>query len=168
MDPDCIEQDRRAVAAVVITRCTQVLPRPDAARIAAYVPLRTEPASLDLLDGLVRLGAEVIVPVLLPDNDLDWRVWQGSGSDDGDRLGVDAVASAAVVLVPALAVDRAGIRLGRGGGSYDRALARVPAGVPKVALVYADEVLASVPREPWDLPVSAVATPAGWTEVCGK
>lgn len=148
----------------MISRCRDVLPSLDGRRIAAYLPLRTEPASTALLDGLVGLGAEVIIPVLLPDNDLDWEVWNGGGT----RLGVDAIASAVLVLVPALAVDRTGVRLGRGGGSYDRALARVAAGVPTVALLYDDEVVPSVPREPWDVPVSAVATPTGWTDLRGK
>ena len=63
--------------------------------------------------------------------------------------------------MPALAVDGAGIRLGRGGGSYDRALARVPAGVPVVALLFPDEILPALPREPHDHPVTAALTPAG-------
>src|SRR5258708_85847 len=59
--------------------------------------------------------------------------------------GVTAVTSADLVIVPALAVDRRGRRLGRGGGSYDRALARVGAAVPTVALIYDGELLDEVP-----------------------
>ncbi len=82
-------------------------------------------------------------------------------------LGVDAVRSVDALLVPALAVDAAGSRLGRGGGSYDRALARVPAGTPVAALLFDDEVLAldAVPRDAWDRPVTAVVTPSGWRDV---
>jgi 5-formyltetrahydrofolate cyclo-ligase len=63
--------------------------------------------------------------------------------------------------VPALLVDRSGMRLGRGGGSFDRALGRVAAGVPVVALVYDGEIVERVPREPHDRSVTAALTPRG-------
>ena len=68
------------------------------------------------------------------------------------------------MLVPALAVDAAGRRLGRGGGSYDRALARVGPLVPLIALIYDDELVEHVPAEGHDVPVRATARPrAGLT-----
>ena len=80
---------------------------------------------------------------------------------DGDLLGVDSLAEADLVLVPALAVGADGTRLGRGGGSYDRALARVPADRPVVALLYDGELLPGVPAEAHDRRVTAVVTPSG-------
>jgi 5-formyltetrahydrofolate cyclo-ligase len=77
----------------------------------------------------------------------------------GARLGPSAVADADVVLVPALAVDAHGARLGRGGGSYDRALARVAPGRAVVALLYDGEVHLTVPSEPHDRPVTMAVTP---------
>jgi 5-formyltetrahydrofolate cyclo-ligase len=74
--------------------------------------------------------------------------------------GPGTVARADIVLVPALAVDARGYRLGRGGGSYDRALARVGARVPTIALLYDDELLPSLPTEPHDQRVRLVARPA--------
>ena len=74
--------------------------------------------------------------------------------------GRDAVARAALVLVPALAVDGSGNRLGRGGGSYDRALARVGARVPVIALLNDGELIDHVPTEPHDRPVPMVALPS--------
>lgn len=68
------------------------------------------------------------------------------------------------MLLPGLAVDGAGMRLGRGGGSYDRVLARLAAAGAHpslVVLLYEDEVVARVPAEPHDHPVDAVVTPAG-------
>jgi 5-formyltetrahydrofolate cyclo-ligase len=65
------------------------------------------------------------------------------------------------VLVPGLAASPTGMRLGRGGGSYDRALGRVPVGTFTCALLYDDEVDRDVPTEPHDRAVSAVATPSG-------
>ena len=129
--------------------------------IAAYVPLRTEPGSVELLDELTSQGVRVLVPELLDDRDLDWQAWPVSGR----TLGVAAIAEADAVLVPALAVAADGTRLGRGGGSYDRALARVAGELPVAALLYSDELLHSVPREAWDLPVTAVVTPDGWLDL---
>jgi 5-formyltetrahydrofolate cyclo-ligase len=110
-----------------------------------------------LLDGFLARGAWVLVPVLLDDRDLDWAPWPS-----GAPLGVEAIASVEVALVPALAVSRRGVRLGRAGGSYDRALTRVRPGVPIVALVYDDEIVSDVPSDPWDVPVTAAITPSGW------
>ena len=73
--------------------------------------------------------------------------------------GVAGISSADLVLVPALAVDLSGSRLGRGGGSYDRALARVGAAVPTIALLYDSELLDEVPAGPHDQRVRAVAQP---------
>ncbi len=71
------------------------------------------------------------------------------------------MAGADVVLVPGLAVAPDGMRLGRGGGSYDRALARVPVDTFTCVLLHDDEVGLEVPREPHDRPVTAVVSPAG-------
>jgi len=142
-----------------------------AATVAAYVSVGTEPGTTVLLDLLVAAGKRVIVPVLLADNDLDWSAYDGPASlaparrgllePVGPPLGVDAVATADVVLVPGLAASADGLRLGRGGGSYDRALARVPLGTFTCVLLYDDELLPAVPAEPHDRPVAAAATPGG-------
>ena len=99
---------------------------------------------------LVDQGKRVVLPVLLADNDLDWAPYSGPESvvpagrgllePVAPRLGPDSIATADVVLVPGLAVSGAGDRLGRGGGSYDRALGRVPVGTPVVVLLHDGEV----------------------------
>ena len=142
-----------------------------AATVAAYVSIGTEPGTGPLLDGLLELGRRVIVPVVLPDLDLDWAVYDGPDSlararrgllePTGPRLGLEAVATADVVLTPGLAVDRPGMRLGQGGGCYDRALARVPVGTFTCTLLYDDELIDAVPTAPHDRPVTAVVTPIG-------
>ncbi|HEX4977927.1 MAG TPA: 5-formyltetrahydrofolate cyclo-ligase [Nocardioides sp.] len=142
-----------------------------AATVAAYVSVGTEPGTGPLLDALTAAGKRVLLPVLLPDGDLDWAVYGGPASLAPARLGLlepvgprggpGAVATADAVLVPALAVDRFGVRLGRGGGSYDRALGRVPAGTFVCALLYDDELLDEVPRDDHDRTVTAVVTPRG-------
>jgi 5-formyltetrahydrofolate cyclo-ligase len=142
-----------------------------AATVAAYVSVGSEPGTGLLLDALVDAGKRVIVPVLLADNDLDWAVYSGPRSlapagrgllePLGPRLGVDAVVGADVVLVPALAVSSAGDRLGRGGGSYDRVLARVSPDTPVAVLLHDDEVGLPVPTDPHDVRVGFALTDAG-------
>lgn len=143
----------------------------DVRRCAAYVSFGTEPGTEALRAQLQAAGVGVLLPALLPDRTLDWAVDEGPDrlaagphglrEPTGPRLGAAAIATADLVLVPALAVDRGGNRLGRGGGSYDRALAHVPAGTPVLAVVYAEEVLDAVPVERHDRPVSGALTPAG-------
>jgi len=141
-----------------------------AATVAAYISIGTEPGTGPLIDQLAAMGRRVILPVVLPDLDLDWAVYEGPDSLErrrgllepvGRRLGPEAVATADVVLTPGLAVDRTGMRLGRGGGCYDRALGRVPVGTFVCTLLYGDEVVEEVPSAAHDRPVTAVVTPAG-------
>lgn len=142
--------------------------------VAAYVSVGAEPGTRPLLDALLAGGVRVLLPVLLADNDLDWATYTGPGrlapatrgllEPTGARLGPQAVCEASVVLLPGLAVDRRGLRLGRGGGSYDRVLARLAlAGArPLLAtLLYEHELLEQVPAEPHDRPVDAAVTPSG-------
>ena len=144
--------------------------------VAAFVGVRTEPPTLGLLDALRDRGVRVLLPVLEPDLDLDWAVYAGPGEladgrlgmrePAGPRLGRDAIAQADLVLAPALAIDRAGRRLGQGGGSYDRALPRTAARV--VAVVFDDELVDEIPVEPHDRPVDGALTPTGGLRWCGE
>ncbi|WP_327117626.1 5-formyltetrahydrofolate cyclo-ligase [Streptomyces sp. NBC_01341] len=161
--------------ASVLASTAAVLPELAGARtVAAYVSVGREPGTHVLLDLLRARGVRVLLPVLMADNDLDWGVFEGADrlvpagrgllEPDGPRLGPGAVLEADAVLLPGLAVDGRGMRLGRGGGSYDRVLARLSAAGAHPALVvllYDDEVVARVPEEPHDHPVDAVVTPAG-------
>ncbi|MEU1176745.1 5-formyltetrahydrofolate cyclo-ligase [Streptomyces sp. NPDC005820] len=165
-------------AAVALAGHALELPELAHARVvAAYVSVGTEPGTLALLDALRARGVRVLLPALLPDNDLDWGAYDGPGSlapvrhggrmellePVGERLGADAVTGADVVLLPGVAVDTRGMRLGRGGGSYDRVLARLDdagAHPSLVVLLYDNEVVEHVPEEPHDRPVRAVVTPS--------
>ena len=142
-----------------------------AATVAAYVSVGREPGTGPLLAGLAAAGKRVILPLLQPDDDLDWAVYRGPDSlvparrgllePVGTPLGLDAIGTADCVLVPGLAVDRTGLRLGRGGGSYDRALGRVPVGTFTCVVLHAGEVRDEVPADPHDRQVTAVVTEDG-------
>ncbi|WP_035748023.1 5-formyltetrahydrofolate cyclo-ligase [Glycomyces sp. NRRL B-16210] len=159
----------------------------EGAAVAAYRPFGSEPgAALEPeLPERLTVVYKVLVPVLLPDKDLAWAPVgvpepQGDHSNGGSAggspdpvgpeasaagsgggvLGPEAVGSVAAVIVPGLAVSHDGMRLGRGGGSYDRALARVGPEVPVVALLRDEEFGVAVPAEPHDRPVTGVITPS--------
>ncbi|MGW2037916.1 5-formyltetrahydrofolate cyclo-ligase [Streptomyces virginiae] len=169
---------RRTAAAALAVTALELPELAGAHTVAAYVSVGGEPGTRELLDALRAAGKRVLLPLLLADNDLDWAAYEGPGSlrevahpgkmrllePSGPALGPDAVARADAVLLPGLAVDGRGMRLGRGGGSYDRVLQRLEragAHPALVVLLYDDEVVARVPEEPHDHPVQAVATPSG-------
>lgn len=140
-----------------------------ARRVAAYVSMASEPGTGPLLQGLLDRGVEVIVPISLPDHTLDWVVHEpdatgtvsalGITEPDGPRLGSDALNSADLLIVPALAVDHAGNRLGRGAGYYDRALEHSTA--LRCALLFAGEIVEALPHDDFDVPVHMAITPTG-------
>jgi 5-formyltetrahydrofolate cyclo-ligase len=138
--------------------------------VAIYLSVGNEPGTGPLITVLRRRSITTMVPVLRASRDLDWAIasddhhvqgLRGTRQPDTPTLGPAAIADATIVLVPALAVDRQGNRLGRGGGSYDRALARVPNDRLVLAVVHDDEVLAAVPTEGHDRPVGGALTPSG-------
>lgn len=145
----------------------------DARTVTVYVGRGTEPGTSGLLDALAARGVRVLLPVLMDDMDLDWAEYTGADvlapsslprnssllEPTGRRLGPAAVAMADVVLAPGLAVGPDGVRLGFGGGCYDRALGRVDPATPVVVLLFDDELLDAVPAEPHDRPVLMAVTP---------
>jgi 5-formyltetrahydrofolate cyclo-ligase len=150
--------EREAAGRAIAAALASVLER--AGTVAAYVAVGSEPPTAPALE----LCTDVLLPVLLDDGDLDWArgelapTRRGLLEPTGPRHGVDAIAACDVVLVPALAADRAGNRLGRGGGSYDRALRRATG--LTIAVLYDEDLLDLVPVEPHDVAVEAVVTPS--------
>ncbi|CAN7320831.1 5-formyltetrahydrofolate cyclo-ligase [Knoellia sp. LjRoot47] len=132
--------------------------------VAAYEALRTEPPTAATISALATHGIRVLVPVTLPDNDLDWC---DAADERRMPLGPDSVSAAGLVLAPGLAADTAGTRLGRGGGSYDRALLRRGTGARVVVVLHPGELRdareAPLPRDGHDLPVDGVLTVDGTT-----
>ncbi|WP_291313499.1 5-formyltetrahydrofolate cyclo-ligase [Corynebacterium sp. UBA2622] len=140
-----------------------------AGNVAAYSPLPSEPGGPGLLPALSGACRTVFLPISLPGGVLAWGAHSETGSvagalgiaePGGARFTSRVLRSCDVVLAPALAVDKRGMRLGKGAGYYDRALA-VLEGVPVAALVYDDDVLDAVPHDDHDVPVDWVVTPGG-------
>lgn len=118
--------------------------------VAAYESLPSEPPTEALVAALSARGIRVMVPVTLPTWELDWRE-----AGTTEPLGLEAVARARVVFLPALAVDPAGTRMGKGKGCYDRTVPRTEA--LRVAVVHPWEVLDQpLPRDGHDQPVEWV------------
>jgi 5-formyltetrahydrofolate cyclo-ligase len=134
--------------------------------VTSYVAVPGEPPTAPLNAALQAHGIRVLVPITLPDLDLDWH---DVADATASPLGPDAVALADVVLAPGLAVDHHGTRMGQGGGCYDRALPRRRPGTPVVVVLHpgelVDEVGPALPRQPHDQPVDAVVTADGVTDL---
>ncbi len=141
--------------------------------VCAYVPVSAEPGSVGMLDALHRTGVRVLLPVAVTGDDgaalpLWWGEYRpgelvaarfGLLEPGGTRLPAAALAEAGLVLVPALAVDRRGVRLGRGAGFYDRSLPLRDPTARLIAVVRDDELLDEVPAEPHDVRMTDALTP---------
>lgn len=173
-------RDSKDLAEHALAAADQV--RPGASIVACYWSMPAEPGTDELIHRLIGRGTQVLVPRVAAGSQLEWLPAQAEGgtvtSDYGIREPINGphhlarLADCAVIYLPALAVDSRGIRLGQGGGYYDRALADVPGyasgGPVRIALVFADELLPSVPSAPHDVRVDATATPAGVTWITSR
>lgn len=129
--------------------------------VAAYEALGTEPPTAATMTALVARGIRVVVPITLPDNDLDW-----CDVTDERRmpLSPDTISAAGLILAPGLAVDLVGTRLGRGGGSYDRALARRQPDARALVVLHPGGLHnVRLPRDDHDQPVDGMLTVDGIT-----
>lgn len=147
---------------------------PEGSTIAAFLPLPTEPPILDGLACAHRAGHRVFVPVVLPQGQLAWVLWSpaaplatnalGISEPQGERLGPEAFLDADIRLVPALAYDIQGNRLGQGGGYYDRLLELLPAqelDASTLGVVFSREILDGLPHAEWDATLSYALTEHG-------
>ncbi|MFG1934498.1 5-formyltetrahydrofolate cyclo-ligase [Mycobacterium sp. NPDC048908] len=141
--------------------------------VCAYVPVGSEPGSVELIDSLLRRAVRVLLPVARHDAagvpmPLAWGEYRpgtlvparmGLQEPAEPLLGTTAIGTASVVLVPALAVDRSGVRLGRGAGFYDRSLPLAAVAARLVAVIRDDELVDRLPAEPHDVRMTHALTP---------
>ena len=145
----------------------------DGQTVCAYVPVGSEPGSIELIDSLYRRNVRVLLPVARNDTSgipqpLQWGQYRPGGLVEA-RFGLrepaepwlpaEAVATSSMVLVPALAVDRAGGRLGRGAGFYDRSLPLADPAARLIAVVRDVELVDRLPTEPHDVRMTHALTP---------
>jgi len=168
----CVADDVRAAEARLLSERLELLvSRRDT--VCAYVPVGTEPGSVEMLDMLLRRSARVLLPVARTTADgtpmpLRWGEYQRGALIPG-RWGLleppepwlpeSTLAEAGLVIVPALAVDHRGVRLGRGRGFYDRSLDGRSPTARLIAMVRDAEVVDELPAEPHDVPMTHALTP---------
>ncbi|MEU1984098.1 5-formyltetrahydrofolate cyclo-ligase [Nocardia sp. NPDC019395] len=137
--------------------------------VCAYVPVRGEPGSVAIAEALRAAGSRVLLPVTREPGPLYWGEYTGADTLRPARYGLlepagavlapETVASAQLILVPALAVDRRGVRLGQGAGYYDRTLGLADPTARLMVVVRDDEVVEWLPEEPHDIRMQWVLTP---------
>ena len=162
-----LQRDQRAfdedIPAALNQRLAELCLINGATKVAGYLPFGNEPDVELFLDWAIEEGIEILLPVANQDGSMHWVRFEGETTAGiygfEEAVGeVVEVHNIDLMIIPALAIDRQGNRLGKGKGYYDRALASLDE-VPKtVAVVYDDEVIETIPHEPHDHPVDAVAT----------
>ncbi|MCV7067719.1 5-formyltetrahydrofolate cyclo-ligase [Mycolicibacterium farcinogenes] len=169
-----VPADRRASEAQALCRWLPSLVR-SGQTVCAYVPVGSEPGSQALLDTLLELGVRVLLPVARNDQDgrglpMEWGPYEpgtlvaaqfGLREPPAPWLPAGRIADAEVILVPALAVDRTGTRLGRGAGFYDRSLIYAAPHARLVAVVRDEELVDELPADPHDVRMTHALTPSG-------
>jgi 5-formyltetrahydrofolate cyclo-ligase len=169
-----VPPEERARRAALLTRHALALAAEVDGPVAAYLAIGTEPWSVDGPAALRAAGHEVLLPVVTPDGPLDWVRDTGVHAAGpfglrepvGPRLGPGAIGRCGLLLVPALAADRAGTRLGRGAGHYDRSLPL--AGGPAVVVLHDEELVDALPAEPHDVPMAGALLPEDGFVTLGK
>ena len=138
--------------------------------LSAYLSTPDEPDTRDFLTWTAEQGIRVLIPVSRTDGLLDWAPYDGDAEDTDvlgmptpttELLGPIAINEVDLILVPAAAVDRTGMRMGWGMGYFDKTLGSMEACPPVYAVIFDDELVDSVPRERHDMPVTGVVTPGG-------
>ena len=150
----------RASASTEICRAIAENAAWDAARlVAAFLPLPGEPQLGPLFASktvcIPRVRGESCDLVLLPrEGSHDWRL----ARPEFDALPTIDFALVDLILVPGLAFTKAGARLGRGGGYYDRLLEKCPARTRRIGVCFAAQIVSALPIEPHDQCVERVIT----------
>jgi 5-formyltetrahydrofolate cyclo-ligase len=138
--------------------------------LSAYLSLPDEPGTRDFLSWACGEDIRVLLPVSREDGLLDWAPYDGEGEDvdflglpapTSELLGPIAINDVDLIIIPAAAVDRSGMRMGWGRGYFDKTLGSMERRPPVYAVIFDDELVDTVPRERHDQPVNGVVTPSG-------
>lgn len=159
-----------AAAAALRERFLAAVAPPEGVVVSGYWPMGDELDPRPLMTALAARGHRLALPAIRgAGQPLAFRAWQAGDALRPAGFGTREPAASAeelspgLLLVPLLAFDAAGYRLGYGGGFYDRSLAQLRAAgdILAVGLAYAAQQVAAVPREATDQPLDLVVTEAG-------
>jgi 5-formyltetrahydrofolate cyclo-ligase len=163
-----VSDDDRAVASESVARTGLGFLNRSPGVVGAYHPIRSEFDCLPLLRRLAADGWTLALPVIVGPAPLQFRAWVFGAPLEPGPLGIPEPAGSSsiapdVLLVPLLAFDRRGYRLGYGGGHYDRTLAalRGHGGVTAIGLAFDAQEVAEVPVCPYDERLDWILTPSG-------
>jgi len=137
--------------------------------VSCFLSTTTEPGTREFVADAVARGIRVLLPITRTDGLLDWSVATPDGDSAegmyglpepvGELLGPIAVNDVDLLIIPAAAVDRTGMRLGWGRGFFDKTLGSMERCPPVYAVVYDSELVDEVPQDVHDQPVTGVVTP---------
>lgn len=160
---------RDAAAAGVRTQLDALVDRLGVRSMSCFLSTTTEPGTREFVDAAVERGIRVLLPITRADGLLDWAVASadvdiaeglfGMPEPVADVLGPIAVNDVDLLVIPAAAVARDGMRLGWGRGYFDKTIGSMEGCPPVYAVVFDSEVLDEVPFDALDQPVSGIVTP---------
>ena len=160
---------RDAAAEGIRVQLDELVERVGARSISCFLSIPTEPGTREFVAGAVARGIRVLLPITRVDGLLDWAVATPDGDiaegmfglpePVGEVLGPIAVNDVDLLVIPAAAVDRSGMRLGWGRGYFDKTIGSMERCPPVYAVVYDSEVVDEVPSDRLDQPVTGVVTP---------
>ena len=163
------DAQRETAAAAIGARLDALVDSIGARSSSCFLSTTTEPGTRDFVARAVRRGIRVLLPITRADGLLDWAVATDDGEiaeglhglpePTGEVLSPMAVNDVDLMIIPAAAVDRTGMRMGWGRGYFDKTIGSMQKCPPVYAVIYDSEVLDSLPREVHDQPVTGVVTP---------
>lgn len=160
---------RENAASAIGQRLDDLVDSLGARSISCFLSTTTEPGTRDFVTRAARRGIRVLLPITRTDGLLDWAVATdddevaeglfGLPEPTGEVLSPMAVNDVDLMIIPAAAVDRSGMRMGWGRGYFDKTIGSMEKCPPVYAVIYDSEILDSLPREIHDQPVTGVVTP---------
>jgi 5-formyltetrahydrofolate cyclo-ligase len=164
------DTQRETAASAIGARLDTLVDELGARSVSCFLSTTTEPGTRDFVTRAVRRGIRVLLPVTRADGLLDWAVATdddevaeglfGLPEPTGEVLGPIAVNDVDLMIIPAAAVDRSGMRMGWGRGYFDKTIGSMQKCPPVYAVIYDSEILDELPREVHDQPVNGVVTPS--------
>ena len=164
------EHERATDTAAITEHLQHLVAARGVKKLSCYLATTTEPETRPFLSWAYDNGIEVLLPVTRDDGLLDWAIANDSPDENiglfglpeptGDLVGPIAINDVDLIIVPASAVDKKGVRMGWGRGYFYKTLGSMGKRPPVYAIVFDGEYVDSLPREVHDQPVTGVVTPS--------